>query len=257
MRRLGERWHVGYVTAWRRVQRTLNENVAADTLIVFHLPKTLPILLLDAKYFSIRKQAYTLYVGFDALRGRPVLWALLPHHENRDGYDHILHLLRSKMIKVEAVVSDNDRSIRSSVHDWFPQAVQQKCAFHVLKKAFCALNGRRLIQTAYGKRFWAIIRKIVLEYEEETKARAYLLKIKRKYPDYPKVWKVVERNLEDVYQFEKRRDLPIPRTSNQIENFMGVLEQRLKTFRSAKNPASLAKIISAFIKIKYKTPTKR
>jgi transposase-like protein len=158
-------------------------------------------------------------------------------------------------MNIEAVVSDGDHSIRSSVHDWFSQAVHQQCAFHVLAHAFRKINGRRLIQTTYGKQLWDVIRKIVLGYQDEKKARAYFSRIRRKYSKYPKAWGVIERGLPGVYQFTKRRDMSIPRTSNQIENFMGVLEQRLKLLRSSKNPTSLAKIISAYIKIKYRSPT--
>ena len=243
------------MTAWRRIQRTIRSDVDIETLVLFQLPKQIPILLLDAKHFAIRKQAYTLYVGFDAIRKKPVAWTLLPHHEMRTGYDRILQALRHEKMNIQAVVSDNDQSIKSSVNDWFPNAVQQKCAFHVLQKTFLKLNGRRLIQTQYGKRLWQIIRKITLEYDDGKKARAYFLKIKKKYPDHFKAWNIIDRNLASIYQFTKRRDLPIPRTSNQIENFMGVIEQRLKTFRSSKNPNSLIKILSAFIKIKYKLPT--
>jgi transposase-like protein len=245
------------MTAWRRIQRTAHKDVDIGVVVVFQLPQELPILLLDAKHFKIRKEAYTLYVGFDTQRSKPVCWILLPCHEIRDGYDRILQVFRTKKLCIEAVVSDNDQSIRASVADWYPSAVQQKCAFHVLKKAFGKLNGRRLIQTAYGRRLWDIIRKIVLGYDDVRKARAYFQKIQKKYPQYQKTWNVIERNLDTVYQFTLRSDLPIPRTSNQIENFMGVIEQRLKTFRSSKNANALIKIITAFIRIKYKIPTKR
>ncbi len=240
------------MTAWRRVQRTLRKDVEVETLVAFQIPKKILIILLDAKHFKIRKKPFTLYVGFDAIKSKPLAWILLAGNETRDGYDRILHLFQSKMMSIEAVVSDADHSIKASVIDWCALAVHQKCAFHVLKYAFTKLNGRRLIQTEYGKRLWSVIRKIVLEYDDQKKARAYFLKIKKKYPEYPNVWKIIDRNLSGVYQFTKRRDLPIPRTSNQIENFMGRIEQRLKTFRTAKNPTALVKIITAFIKLKSK-----
>ena len=80
-------------------------------------------------------------------------------------------------------------------------------------------------------------------------------RVRRKHPFQEKGFKVLDKSLSDIYRFAKRPDLPIPRTSNQIENFMGVLEQRLKTFRSVKCPNALLNILSQFIKIKYKSPT--
>lgn len=257
LRRLGERWNVGYVTAWRRIQRTLNQKVEVGSLIVFKLPKEIPIILLDAKHFKIRKQPYTLYVSFDATTSKPLSVILLPRHESKDGYDQILRLFRIKSFKIEAVVSDADQSIRSSVKEYYPACIHQKCAFHLLAKAFRKLNGRKLIQSEFGKRLWNVIRKMVLEYDDLRKAQKYLSRIRNIYTQYPLVWKLIERNLGGVYEFTKRRALDIPRTSNKIENFMGRLEQRLKTFRTSKNPTSLIRIVTQLIKYKYKSPTKR
>lgn len=245
------------MTAWRRIQRTLNTKVDIDTLIVFKIPQKISIILLDAKHLMIRKVPYTLYVSFDVATSKPLSLILLQGHECKDEYDHLLRFFRLKLLNIEAVVSDADQSIKSSLHEYFPNCIHQKCAFHLLAKAFRKLNGRRLIQTEYGKKLWKIIRKIVLEYEEEKKARKYFFKIKTKYPQYPLVWKIIERNINGVYQFTKRKDLSIPRTSNQIENFMGRIEQRLKVFRTSKNATSLIRIIVQLIKFKYKSPTKR
>lgn len=215
------------------------------------------MILLDAKHFVVRHVTHTLYVALNPCTSKPVAWILLKGSECRDGYDALLHYLRTRRINIEATISDNDQSIRCSINDWYPEAVQQKCAFHVLKKAFLKLNGRRLIQSQYGKKIWSIMRHIALEYHSYTEARACLLRMKRKYPLHETSWNVLLRNLESIYQFEKRKDLDIPRTSNKIENFMGVIEQRVKTFRSFKNPDSLIRIVSAFIRIKYKTSTKK
>lgn len=254
---MGQRWNVGHVTAWRRIQKTLNQGVDVGTLVVGTLPKRMPIILLDAKHFKIRKSPYTLYASLDAITSRPLAFILLPGSESRDGYDRILRLFRVKSFSIEAVVSDADQSIRSSVIEHYPSAVHQRCAFHVLKKTFTKLNGRRLIQTHHGRKLWKIIRKIVLEYDDPKKARKYFLKVRKRYPQHQKAWGIIERNLPSVYEFAKRDDLPIPHTSNRIENFMGRIEQRLKLFRTAKNATSLVRIIAEIIKFKYKKPTKR
>jgi len=256
-RRLGERWKVGYVTAWRRIQRNLNGKVDTDTLIVFKLPKEIPIIYLDAKHFKIRKKQYTLYVSFDHQTSKPLVILLLPEYEDRNGYDQILKFLRTRLFNVKAIVSDADQSIKASVRQYYLNAVHQKCAFHLLARVFRKINGRRLINTQYGRKIWGVIRKIVLEYDDEQKARKYFFKVKKKYSQYPKAWKTLERNLNGVYQFTENLSLNIPRTSNRIENFMGRIEQRLKTMRTSKNPAALIRIIVEFIRFKYKLPTKR
>ncbi len=153
------------------------------------------------------------------------------------------------------VVSDSFNPLHISIERWYPHAVHQRCAAHILMHAFRKIKGRSLIRSEYGRKLWSVIKKIVLEYDDEKKARAYLLRNKKRYPNLNKTWKILEENLSNIYEFSKRPDLPIPRTSNLIENFMGVLEQRLKTFRSIKSPQSLAKILTAYIRIKYKRPT--
>jgi transposase-like protein len=255
VRRLGDRWNVSGSTAWRRIQNALDKNITVGILLIAKSFQETNMILLDAKHFVVRRRTYTLYVAFNPYTSKPVVWILLKGSECRDGYDALLHYLRNRRMNIEATISDNDQSIRCSITDWYPNAVQQKCAFHVLKKAFLKLNGRRLIQSQYGKKIWGIMRHIALEFDSYSKAHTYLARMKKKYTLHESAWNVLERNLESIYQFEKRTDLNIPRTSNKIENFMGVIEQRVKTFRSFKNPDSLIRIVSAFIRIKYKTST--
>ena len=255
VRRLGERWKVNSSTAWRRIQRSLHPDMTVDVLVVMKPFCASNIILIDAKHFKVRRQTYTLYVCLNAHTSKPICWILMKGSEGRIGYDQILGTLKQRNVNIEAVVSDNDQSIRCSINDWYPNAIQQKCAFHLLKTAFTKINGRRIIKTMYGQRLWNIIKKIVLGYDTYNDARKYFLRIKRQEIDHAHVWKLIDRNLKTVYQFEQKSTLPIPRTSNQIENFMGVIEQRIKTFRSFKNAESLIKIVSAFIKIKYKRST--
>lgn len=254
LRRLGEKWKVDASTVWRRIQRSM-KHIPLNTVVAFQFPKEISIILLDAKYFVVRRKVYTLYVAFDPIRKKPLLWTLIQENEGRNGYDRLLAFLKAQKMSIGAIVSDSFGSIDVSVQRWYPKAVHQRCAAHILMHAFRQIRGRYLIRTEYGRRLWKIITKTVLGYKDETRARAYLLRNKRKHLNHDKTWKVLNQNLSNIYQFSRRPDLPIPRTSNQIENFMGILEQRLKTFRSIKSPESLSKILTALIRIKYKRPT--
>jgi len=239
------------MTAWRRVQNTVRKEVEVGTVIGYQLPKKLSIVLLDAKHFKIRREPYTLYVAFDPERKKPLCWLLLPRNEMREGYEQILHLFRFKRYNIEAFVTDWHTTIVGTVKDWHPKAVHQRCAAHLLQEVFRKIGGRRLYATEYGKELWKIFRKGAIGFEKQGEARRYLNRMKLHYPERTKGFEVLEKGLDGIYQFTKRKDLLIPRTSNAIENFMGVLEQRLKTFRSAKSPEALIKIISQLIKFKY------
>jgi len=257
LRRLAVRWRVGYATAWRRIQRTFVSNVDLGKLIILSQPPYSEIILLDGKHFRIKKKPYTFYVAFDGIKRRPICWVLLPRYELRAGYDLILSSLKRGNGSILVVISDGHKGLAASVQDYYFLAIHQRCAFHVLQEVYRKLGGRWFLATGSGKEIWPIMRKIALEFDEEIKAREYLRQMKRKYPQYPRAFFILEKNLSGVYQFAKRPNLPIPRTSNLIENFMGFLEQRLKTFRGVKTPESLIKIITSLIILKYKRSTKK
>jgi len=212
--------------------------------------------MLDVKHFRIQRKPHSLYVAVSGLTGRPLAWVLLPRYELRDGYDIVLRHFRAKKTNIKAVISDWHKGIRASVHDYYPEAIHQRCAVHVLMKAFGKLGGRKFLKTGYGKEMWPVFKKIALEFNNKNSARMYLGRMKKKHPIYYRGFKVLEKCLNDIYQFENNPSLNIPRTSNRIENFMGVLEQRLKTFRGTKTPKTTIKIITSYILIKYKRPTK-
>ena len=211
--------------------------------------------MLDGKHFRIQRRPYTLYVGIDGLTGKPLTWILLPRYELKDGYDAILRHLRLKKHRINAVISDWHIGLIFSVSDYYPKAIHQRCAAHVLIDAFRKLGGKMFLRTSYGQEIWPIMKRIALGFKQQKYARMYLGKMEKKHPRYYRGFRVLKKSLDDIYQFEKRPDLNIPRTSNRIENFMGVLEQRLKTFRGTKTPETTIKIITSYILIKYERPT--
>ena len=256
VRRLGDRWGVSPMTAWRRIERTLPKEIEVGTVVARRDLKSLSLILLDAKHFRVYRKKYTLYVAFDFLACRPCAWVLLEASEKREGYDVLLVEIHASRARILAVISDWHHTIRASVSDWFPDAVHQRCAAHLLQDIFRKICGKRLLATPRGKVVWKKVRKVVLEYDNIKPAQRYLGIIRKLYPEYTLAWNACERGLRGIYEWTKRRDLPIPRTSNKIENFMGVLEQRLKSMRTSKSATMLIRIVTAYIKVKYKRPTK-
>ena len=214
------------------------------------------LILLDAKHFKVRRDKYTLYVCADAISGRPLSWLLMQYAEKRDGYDRLLEVVCTENRHIQAVISDWHHTIRASVKNWCPLAVHQRCASHALQEVFRKICGKRLLATPNGKRLWKKIRRVALECDSEKEARQRFRLLRKSYPHHEKAWKKYELAISGIYEWTKRRDLPIPRTSNRIECLMGVIEQRLKSMRTMKNATQLAKIVSAYLQIKYKRPTK-
>lgn len=196
-------------------------------------------------------------MAFDGVQRKPICWILLPRYELREGYDRILSFLMRQKCSIHAVISDRYKGLSASVKDYYPLIIHQRCAAHVLQDVYRKLGGRWFLATGYGKEIWPIMRKIALGFDNEIIAREYLRRMKRKYPDYHGAFLILKKNLSGIYQFIKRPDLSIPRTSNLIENFMGQLEHRLKTFRGVKTSKSLIKIITGLIILKYKSATKK
>lgn len=252
MRRLGTRWNVSHMTVWRRIQRLQNQNVKVGKLIVLSLPKTCPLIYLDAKHFVIEKKPHTLYVAMNVESKKPIAWIFLPRYELRDGYDKIFKFLRSKNLKIKAIISDGHKGLVAAITTHYPKAIHQRCAAHVLQEVYRKLGGRRFTKTIIAKEIWPVMKKIALGFDNLFSARMYLGKMKIKYPEYYKAFKVFDKQLKYIYQFEKNRKLNIPRTSNQIENFMGILEQRLKTMRGTKTPNTAIKIITSIILSKFR-----
>lgn len=245
------------MTAWRRIERTLDASIDVDIVIASKNMKGTSIILLDAKHFRIHKNKYALYVCVEALSGRPLAWILLPHSEKRIGYDRLLEVIHLHNPHIQAVVSDWHHTIRASVREWYPRAIHQRCAFHVLSEVFRKICGKRLITTPLGRVLWNKIRKVALQCEDEKEAMRYFKRLRKAYPHHEKAWKKYEAGIPGIYEWTKRRDILIPRTSNRIENLMGVIEQRFKSMRTMKNATQLIKMISAYLKIKYKRPTKK
>lgn len=243
------------MTVWRRIQRTQKRVGGVGVLGTVPLPRFADIILLDGKQFRIRKKPYTLYVALDSSSGRPLCWILLPRYELRDGYDFLLSYLKRKNVVVQAVVSDWHQGLLASVSEYYPYAIHQRCAAHVLREVFYKIGGRRFFATPYGKTVWVYVRTIVLGFMHEKEAQRYLKRVKNKFPIHAKAWDVLEEALPTIYRFADDPSYPIPRTSNRIENFMGCLEQRLKIFRSTKTPETTARILTSIIYTKYNLPT--
>lgn len=255
IRRLGVRWQVSHMTAYRRIQRTQNSKIQPEKLIMFSQIIVSTQIYLDAKHFVIEKKPFTFYLALDVQSRLPIACIFLPRYELRIGYDRILGHLRAKNVQIKAIISDGHKGLLASIKDHYPNAIHQRCAAHVLQEVYRKLGGRRFTKTIIAKKIWPVMRNIALEFKNSFSARMYLGRMMKKYPEYYKAFKVFDKQLLGIYQFEKNKKLNIPRTSNQIENFMGYLEQRLKTMRGMKTPQTTIKILCSLIAIKLKKPT--
>ena len=130
------------MTAWRRIQRSVAPPSPSGEIIVIPSSGKVNILLLDAKRFRLHRQVWTFYLALDGISGKPLAWVLLPGHELRSGYDLLLNYLKTRYPFIQAVVSDWQVGILASVTDHLPQAVHQRCAFHVLQEVSRKLGGR-------------------------------------------------------------------------------------------------------------------
>lgn len=259
MRRLGERWKVSHMTVWLRLQRSHLQTVKVGNLIVLGKNhKLTPILLLDAKHLVVGKQVYTFYLALDELIGKPRCWLMLPRYELQAGYDKILKYFKDQNINIYAIISDAHKGLTASVKDYYPDAIHQYCAAHLLQEVYRKFQkGKYFATTQLGKELWPKVRKVALGFNDLNSAYDYLQILKIDYPNFSESWSILERRLSSIYQFSKAPKMGIPRTSNLIENFMGRIEQCLKTRRGFKSPESLINVITTLILLKTKRPTKK
>lgn len=245
------------MTAWRRIQRSMALPLCTGEIVIVPSLADVNVIMLDAKRFRLHRKIWTFYLALDGMSGKPLAWTLLPRHELRLGYDFILKHLKAQYPHIQAVVSDWHIGIISSVADHLPQAIHQRCAFHVLQEVSRKLGGRWWHVTGYGKQHWPIFRRIASGFSTEQAARLYLGQMIRAYPQYIVAFRILRDSLSDIYQFSRRPELDIPRTSNRIENFMGYLEQRFKVMRGIKTPLTLFQYINQLIAMKNKVPTNK
>jgi transposase-like protein len=239
------------------VQHSINANVQPGVLIVRSLPCSITALLLDGKHLKIKGEPYTLYVAFDGIRKKPLCWILLSRHELRAGYDRILRHFRAHNISVFGVTSDWHRGILAALADHYPNSIHQRCAVHVLQDVMRKLGGQRFCNSIGGTHLWPYVVKVALRYTTLHAAQSRLGTLSIQYPQYRKAWRLLGDTFPGIYRFMKDDMKVIPRHSNSIENFMGQLEQRLKTMKGMKSPEAAIKILTTLILLKEKRSTNK
>lgn len=239
------------MTAWRRVQKSLRRVVVGE-VVFLPCPPGVRVILLDGKHVRFAHRPWTFYAAIDGHTGQPLGWILLPRSELRAGYDALLMHLASEGVTPLAFVSDWHIGIRAAVAAHFPNAVHQRCAAHVLQDVLRKLGGVRFLSTTIGRTHWQAVRSLALSYGNVDRARERLIVLQEQFPSLHRGLRVLRRMLPDIYQFAIKKQVNIPRTSNRIENFMGFLEQRLKTMRGVKVPENYITLISQLIFLKWK-----
>ncbi len=176
---------------------------------------------------------------------------MLPRTEIRYGYDLLLQKIKKTAI-LAGIVSDWHGSIRASINDFAPEAPHQRCVAHVLRDTSNKL-GSYAFRTERGKEIWYIVRKLALFCKSLEEAKKLQSKIEENYALFydreKKAFQVIFKTLSQIYMFSKNPET-IPRTSNRIENLMGQLEARLKTFRGVSSPKSVLSLCSEILRKK-------
>jgi len=243
------------------VHNSVPQQFPVGALIVVPSVLNSALVILDGKHFRIRRRPFTLYVAQDALNGKPFAWILLERYELRKGYDVILKYCRRKNLRIEAAISDWHHGIRASLAQWYPEAIHQRCAAHVLQDALRKLGGQWFLRWDMGRNLWQEFVAVALRHQSLAEAQRHLNILKDPlriiHAKQLEALLVLETALVDIYAWTQNRQLLIPRTSNRIESLMGVIEQRLKVCRGFQNPKTLLAIISTLLILKYQLPTKK
>ncbi len=241
------------------MQRSLPRVVVGE-VVYLPCPPDVRVVLLDGKHVRFAHRPWTFYAALDGHTGQPLAWILLPRSEMRTGYDALLTHLVSEGVTPQAVVSDWHLGIRAAVAAHLHGTVHQRCAAHVLQDVLRRLGGVRFLSTTVGRAQWQAIRSIALSYGSITRARERLVVLWEQLPHLRRGLRVLRRTLPEIYEFAMKKRVGIPRTSNRIENFMGFLQQRLKTMRGVKVPENYITLVSRLIWLKWqrtKRPTRK
>ena len=227
----------GVATAYRRVQKGLQELPTCIDVTRWYCQKFQGILLVDGKYVSVKR--------YD--RKIPVLYGVdysthdIPHYrlsraENYLTCKKFFESLKLTDYVVHAVVCDDNLNIYEAAKHTFPEAVIQLCHVHFLRnmkalldlenssthQLFFQLLSKLLIEKRSKQDFEQRASRLVVNFASDQICTAILLELAKKQP------------LLQGYLLYKG----IPTTTNLIESFNSHLEARvrpLKGFESFKH----------------------
>jgi transposase-like protein len=238
------------MTHWRAVQSYAAHIPSVHEHFVEHGIEASGVLLLDGKYVNILGHEYCILIAYDTKLG--VVSYEIDTSENATAYRDIVQGLLTVGYPLQCIVSDGHTSIEIVCVQL--KVPHQRCIFHVLKDLRGMLTENREL-TGGNLILFSRLRFMLLAKTVEGLAERHAMfqartvhAFKTATQRYAIQWFTdVLPNATIHLSFEPDQ---VPRTSNAIENLIGQIEARLKTFRGVKSAESLHNLLKVLFRFR-------
>lgn len=249
-KRLGERWRVHRVTAYRRVQKALQKRYSLLERTKRHLDECDGILVLDGKWLRIRGKRYTCFVAWDRGYGKPIHFLLREGTEKEVWYWRLLVDLERLGYKPRGFVSDGILSLKEMLDDRYPHLPHQRCAVHVFLSARAKILGGGAPDDR-AKAFIEKLRRVLWSKTIDLARQRFqeLWNTPRLARGERMALEFISPTFKDIFVAcdPRWQRLKLPRSSNSIENVIGNIEARLKTRRGNKSVVAVEILINEIL----------
>ena len=206
-------------------------------------------LMIDGTYFA-NKICLLLYRDYNIKM--TILYRLTDREALRDLKED-LRAIKNVGIEIESVTCDGAANIIKAVREVCPEAIIQRCTFHIVNEICTWLTKKPKSDAARELRHLAVIlSQVNTHYEAQCWIREFI-DWENKYHDY-----ITEKSIDEVtgrwwythkmlhrssthikraipFMFNYTRYSGIPKTSNSIESFFGHLKDHLRLHRGLSN----------------------
>lgn len=230
-RRLGEKYDVSPMTAWRICEEELQRLPDNNQFTFNYCNKFSNIMLFDGKYFPIKgfSNGYALLWGIDYIKHDIPTFILAPS-ENYQAWRTLFSYCRIVSCYPELVVCDDNTNLKLAARNAFPQVHIQTCYNH-FKEGI-----RRNLKVRSDPTYVPFMRRLeevfkVKMNEQDLNHRLFAI-----YQDF-KNDPICLQTLTNIERYKPEllgyRGIPYaPLTTNMIEGFNSHLEARLFSLRS-------------------------
>ena len=263
-RRSAEKWILDRSTLRRTEARTGVSHMAHWKMVqdyAMHIPSPFEhylknrnhvsgVLLLDGKYVLIRGVPHCILLAYDTKLG--VVGFEIANSENITVYRDLVELLVRAGYPLQCIVSDGHTAISHIVT--LQRVPHQRCIFHLLKELRVMLTdsgrltGSDLILFS-RLRFMLLASTLEAFSEQYAVFRSRTVYAFRTYQQRQAIRKFIAVLPDAIMHLSFEKGL-VPRTSNSIENCIGQIEARLKTFRGVKSKPSLHNLLKVLFRFR-------
>lgn len=241
---------MSHVAHWKAVQEYAGHIPSVFEHFVTHRSKASGVLILDGKYVLVRGIEQCILLAYDTELG--VVGCQIDTYENMTAYGDMVQQLCTAGYPLQCIVSDGFTGIDTLCAKL--TVPHQRCIFHILKElrkmltVNHTLTGGNLI--LFSRLRYILLAPTIEEFSERHTTFQTRTVHAFKTPAQHGAIHMFNAVLPNTIMHLSFEPGVVPRTSNAIENLIGQIEARLKTFRGVKSKESLHNLLKVLFRFR-------